>query len=86
MPTKMIVRLRERASARLRAAREQRDNRHSTRLILLAALYQDQLLDLENRPSELVMTRLVPDIHVFSAAEHVDARDKHAHDDREMPR
>jgi len=59
MPTKMIQRLRERASARLRSAREQRDNRHSTRLILLAALYQDQLLDLENRPVR-PMTGLVP--------------------------
>jgi hypothetical protein len=46
----MIVRLRERASARLRSAREQHDSGDSTRLILLAALYQDQLLDLENRP------------------------------------
>ena len=59
MPTKMIERLRERASARLRSAREQRDNRHSTRLILLAALYQDQLLDLENGPVR-PMTSLVP--------------------------
>jgi hypothetical protein len=54
MPTEMIQRLRERASARLRAAREQRDNRHSTRLILLAALYQDQVLDLENRRSDSI--------------------------------
>ena len=59
MPNKMIVRLRERASARLRAAREQGDKRQSTRLILLAALYQDQVLDLENRRSDL-MTGLVP--------------------------
>jgi hypothetical protein len=60
MPTKMIVRLRERASARLRSARAQRDNRHSTRLILLAALYQDQLLDLENCPHTALKRPAVP--------------------------
>jgi hypothetical protein len=63
----MIERLRERASARLRSAREQPDDRRSTRLILLAALYQDQLLDLENRPRMALKRPAVPRIPATTA-------------------